>query len=489
MAPSSPSRPSIATTNASSPAPTRPSRPWPMRSAPRTSRPRRVHINVAAHSALVEPILGEFREQFERLTLNPPKRPFLSNLTGDWITDDGATDPEYWVRHLRSTVQFCDGISRLLEDPERIFLEVGPGQVLSTLTPARTSGVGAGHDVIATIKHPQEAASDTDFLLGAVGRFWLGGGKLDWAAFAGAPRRRVPLPTYPFERSRHWIDAVPYAASERALPAPAAEAARAPAQIVAPPAAEVTFATRHERILAQLKSIVCKLSGLPIERVDAHATFLELGFDSLFLTQANAAFKKAFKLKMTTRQLIETTPVLDAPRRLPRQGAACRRRDRRGRGAGRHIWGGAERGRRGPDPGRRQPGSAHHQEGGPGRPHRRAGRLYRRADRHDGGAHAQGQGRDPDLPLGAGRPAHRPGLPFALEGDGLSGAVRPGEGLQDLGRRRQRVHRPGLRLRRDLPGPPAAVRGRGREGPDRPARWPSARSRCWPARSPPWSAN
>ncbi|MFI4950950.1 MAG: aminotransferase class III-fold pyridoxal phosphate-dependent enzyme, partial [Caulobacterales bacterium] len=272
---------------------------------------RRVHINVAAHSALVEPILDEFREQFQRLTLNKPQRPFLSNLTGDWITDDEATDPDYWVRHLRSTVLFADGVSRLLEDPERIFLEVGPGQVLSTLT-RQNAMRGPGHDVIATIRHPQESGPDTNFLLGALGRFWLAGGKLDWAAFAGAARRRIPLPSYPFERTRHWIDAVPYAAADRSLPAPSVAGPAPTESLAAAPAADLSPATRHERILAQLKAIICKLSGLPVDRIDAHATFLELGFDSLFLTQANAAFKKTFKLRMTTRQLMETTPVLDA---------------------------------------------------------------------------------------------------------------------------------------------------------------------------------
>ena len=273
---------------------------------------RRVHINVAAHSTLVEPILGEFGDQLRRITLNAPTRPFLSNLTGDWITEAEATDPDYWVRHLRGTVRFADGMARLLEEPERTFLEIGPGQVLSTLT-RQNARRGAGHDVIATLRHPQETKSDTDFLLEAAAKFWLAGGTFDEAAFAGAGRRRTPLPTYPFERTRHWIDAVPFAANDQAAATPAAVAA--PARIEAPAAAtlvEAEPAARRERILAQLKAIICRLSGLPIERVDAHATFLELGFDSLFLTQANAAFKKAFKVKLSTRQLIETTPVLDA---------------------------------------------------------------------------------------------------------------------------------------------------------------------------------
>ena len=272
---------------------------------------RRVHINVAAHSTLVEPILGEFGDELRRVTLNAPTRPFLSNLTGDWITDAQATDPDYWVSHLRSTVRFADGVAKLLEDPSQIFLEIGPGQVLSTLT-RQNSRRGAGHDVIATLRHPQETRADSEFLLEALAKFWLAGGIFDETGFAGAERRRTPLPTYPFERTRHWIDAIPFGAVEPAIQ-PAAAAARAAARLEAPEeVVEAEPATRRERILAQLKAIICKLSGLPIERIDAHATFLELGFDSLFLTQANAAFKKAFKIRLSTRQLIETTPVLDA---------------------------------------------------------------------------------------------------------------------------------------------------------------------------------
>jgi amino acid adenylation domain-containing protein len=272
---------------------------------------RPIHINVAAHSSLVEPILEEFRDQVQRVALHKPALAFLSNLTGDWITDEQATDPEYWVHHLRSTVLFSEGISRLLADPERIFLEMGPGQVLSTLTRQHALR-DAGHAVIATIRHPQETSSDTNFLLAALGRYWLAGGKLDGAVLAGGARRRVPLlPTYPFDRTRHWVDAVPFAANDQGGPAPIVK----PDTLVnapAAPAVEATPATRRERVLSELKEIVSKLSGLPVDHIDPHATFLELGFDSLFLTQANAAFKKAFKVHLTTRQLIETTPVLDA---------------------------------------------------------------------------------------------------------------------------------------------------------------------------------
>ena len=271
---------------------------------------KRVNINVAGHSAMLDPILDEFRAEVRKLTLNPPRLRFLSNLTGDWISADQATDPEYWVRHLRWTVRFCDGLSKLFDDPERIFLEIGPGQTLAALT-RQNARRGPFHDVIATIRHPQESTPDTDFLLSAAGKFWLSGGTFDPAALIGGPRRRVPLPTYPFERTRLWIEALPYDAVS-ATPGVTRDEPPPPEVARSDHAAEPEFATRHEHILAQLTAIVCRLSGLPSDRVDPHATFLELGFDSLFLTQANAAFKKAFNVRLTTRQLIESTPGLDA---------------------------------------------------------------------------------------------------------------------------------------------------------------------------------
>ncbi len=235
-----------------------------------------------------------------------------------------------------------------------------------------------------------------------------------------------------------------------------------PAAAPSAPEPDVEPATRRERILAQLTAIICKLSGLPADRVDPHATFLELGFDSLFLTQANAAFRAAFKIRLTTRQLIETTPVLNAlagyldetlpadaeigqVERLATGAAARQQRKRQRRGAG---------------PLRGQPRPARRQEGEHGRAHARAGTLYRRPDRHDDPAHAESQGRDPGLARRPGRPPHRPGLPLALEGDGLSGPLRPGEGLPNLGRRRQRVHRSGQWLRRNLPRPSTGLRRR-----------------------------
>lgn len=166
---------------------------------------RRIHINVAAHSAMLEPILQEFGAFVRGISLSAPKMPFVSNVTGTWITDRDATDPSYWVRHLRQTVRFADGVGELLADARRVLLEVGPGRTLATLA-RQHSARQASHGIYPSMRHPDEAVSDVAFALGALGRLWTHGVEVNWRALHGEERRlRIPLPTYPFERQRHWI--------------------------------------------------------------------------------------------------------------------------------------------------------------------------------------------------------------------------------------------------------------------------------------------
>jgi acyl transferase domain-containing protein/thioesterase domain-containing protein len=164
----------------------------------------RVHIAVAAHSSMLEPILADFLRVCERVRYAPPRVPFISNLTGAWITPAEATDPQYWVRHLRQTVRFGDGLHALHASGQTVLLEVGPGRTLCSL--ARAAQLGAV--AVPTLRHPNEVASDVEFLLGAIGKVWESGGAVRLSALhAGTRRRRVPLPTYPFEPHRFWLDA------------------------------------------------------------------------------------------------------------------------------------------------------------------------------------------------------------------------------------------------------------------------------------------
>lgn len=168
---------------------------------------RRLHTSHAFHSAMMDPILEPFTERVRRVTLNPPHIPCVSNVTGTWLTTEEATDPGYWARHLRQTVRFAEGIQQLMKDPDQILLEVGPGRTLTTLV-TRHPSKATGQVVLASIRHPQDPqSSDVAFLLTTLGKLWLVGAQVDWAGFHVHERRlRVPLPTYPFERERYWIE-------------------------------------------------------------------------------------------------------------------------------------------------------------------------------------------------------------------------------------------------------------------------------------------
>ena len=172
----------------------------------------RLHTSHAFHSAMMDPILEPYRQRLQAVKLGPPRLPYVSNLTGTWITEAEATSPAYWVRHLRETVRFAEGIQALWAEPERALVEVGPGNTLGTLA-RQQAPRGAQPAIVCSLRHPREEEGDLAFLLAALGRLWLAGARLNAAGFfAGEKRRRIELPAYPFERERYWIEPDPHAA-------------------------------------------------------------------------------------------------------------------------------------------------------------------------------------------------------------------------------------------------------------------------------------
>ncbi|MCQ4163605.1 type I polyketide synthase [Tahibacter harae] len=171
---------------------------------------RAVHTAQAFHSSLMDEVAGAFRGIFDGIVLSAPARPYLSNVSGDYIRAEDAVDPDYWVRHMRGTVRFAAGVDCLAADTvrlrgNRVYLEIGPGPTLAGLL--RKHAAIAPRSVVTTLRHAQETQSDTHTLCKALGQLWLAGVGLDWAALHGdGTRRRVPLPTYPFQRQRFWIE-------------------------------------------------------------------------------------------------------------------------------------------------------------------------------------------------------------------------------------------------------------------------------------------
>jgi acyl transferase domain-containing protein len=166
---------------------------------------RELKTSHAFHSAMMDPILAEFEAEVRRVPRNKPQIPIVSSLYGRLATDEEWTDPGYWSAQLRHTVRFADAVSTLLNQPEMALLEVGPGQTLTTLARQNPAKQASQTTIYSSPRTCKE--SETAEFLSAAGQLWLAGVEIDWRALhSGAVRRRVPLPTYPFERKRHWIE-------------------------------------------------------------------------------------------------------------------------------------------------------------------------------------------------------------------------------------------------------------------------------------------
>lgn len=160
----------------------------------------------AFHTSMMEPALRQFADLLSGMRLYPPQIEMISNVTGDWLTAEEATDPDYWVRHLRQTVKFGPGLARILELPDPILLEIGPG---STLTRLARQQLPEGARAFASLPDAGQDQNDAEHALMALGRLWTAGVDIDWQRLhRGAKRRRIALPTYPFERTSYWIPPV-----------------------------------------------------------------------------------------------------------------------------------------------------------------------------------------------------------------------------------------------------------------------------------------
>ncbi|HYF17977.1 MAG TPA: SDR family oxidoreductase [Ramlibacter sp.] len=167
---------------------------------------RRLHINVAAHSRLLQPILDRFRAGVSRIPLAEPAIPFISNLSGSWADAALLSDPDYWVRHLREPVRYADGLAKVLElGADTVLLEVGPGQGMCAL--ARQNLQGQSRTVLPSTCKPQEAGADLSLMLTSLGALWTRGYAPEWTVVrGGGTPRRISLPTYAFDHQRYWVE-------------------------------------------------------------------------------------------------------------------------------------------------------------------------------------------------------------------------------------------------------------------------------------------
>ncbi|ADU38495.1 type I polyketide synthase [Variovorax paradoxus] len=177
--------------------------------------PRRLLVSIASHSAMTESIVAELQQVVASVPRSAPRIPFISNVTGKPITAQQAVDPAYWGQHLRGTVRFADGMAELLRVQGRVLLEVGPGETLAGLARQHPLADSAAA-ILSSQAHPQKQAQNERQMASVIGQLWCAGVDIDWAAcHPGRQARRVPLPTYPFQRRSYWTD-MPEAGSEAA---------------------------------------------------------------------------------------------------------------------------------------------------------------------------------------------------------------------------------------------------------------------------------
>ena len=174
----------------------------------RGASPRKLRVSCASHSALMDDAARQLVDFLRDIPMSAPSARVISNVTGDWLTDADACDPEYWGRHLRGVVHFTQGLARLAATVDGPLLEVGPGGGLLSLARAGQDAP-EGRLLIPAMRHPKDTSDDMWGLLSALAALWEVGVEPDWTGGADRDMRRVPLPTYPFQRRRYWIDASP----------------------------------------------------------------------------------------------------------------------------------------------------------------------------------------------------------------------------------------------------------------------------------------
>jgi acyl transferase domain-containing protein len=278
----------------------------------------RLHTSHAFHSAMMAPLVAPFTERVQHITLNPPQIPYLSNVSGTWITAEEATDPGYWARHIRQTVRFADNVQQLLQDPSQILLEVGPGRTLSTLVHLHPDK-NPEQVVLTSLRHPQDDQPDVAFVLTTLGKLWLAGGTVDWAAFAAhEQRQRVPLPTYPFERRRYWIGtprhgAAPGNTTRQSLSIineldqedePLSDAAATVSTLVAP------RNWKEEEIAAVWKKF------LGLQHIGIHQSFFELGGSSFTAGQLVVELSQKLQTEVSLQELLNAPTIAELAERI-----------------------------------------------------------------------------------------------------------------------------------------------------------------------------
>jgi phthiocerol/phenolphthiocerol synthesis type-I polyketide synthase E len=268
---------------------------------------RYLHTSHAFHSHMMEPILAPFTLAVKKVNLKAPQIPYLSNVTGTWITAEQATNPHYWAQHLRHEVRFADGLQQLLKQPEQILLEIGPGRTLTTLAKQNPDKTPE-QIVLSSLRHHQDEHSDVAFLLRTLGKLWLAGVQVNWSEFfVHEQRQRLPLPTYPFERQRYWIDAPGIGQPTQFSSSENTQLTQKREPIHLRPNLHNAYVAPTNEVQRSLTEIWQQFLG--IGNIGIHDDFFELGGDSLQAVQLLSQLSETFQTSLSPHSLLQAPTI------------------------------------------------------------------------------------------------------------------------------------------------------------------------------------
>lgn len=259
----------------------------------------------AFHSYMMDDVVVPFEEVVRTISLNEPLIPIASSVTGEWLQPAEATNPHYWAKHLRMPVLFGRAVQKLMDESYGLFLELGPGKSVATL--ARQQAAGKNITAISSIEKEETHLRSDHAILKALGQLWLHGVTPDWSAFYRDERRKklFDLPTYAFDKQEYWVDAI----VKEAVHSTSVAASENDDQQEVKESLQTV--SKKEQLITKIKEILENASGIDVSAAVPGMSFIQIGLDSLSLTQVSLMLKKQFAVSVTFRQLNEELSTIE----------------------------------------------------------------------------------------------------------------------------------------------------------------------------------
>jgi acyl transferase domain-containing protein len=295
----------------------------------------KINNSHAVHSGLMQEIRKEFEHSVKEIKLNNPRIPYISNVSGHWITGEAAANPGYWGHHLCTTVRFSAGINQLLKEEHSVFIEIGPGRVLSNLVRLHMEANKDNNKKtrqkkipVNLVRHQQENEADDSFLLNKMGHLWLYGIEINWVEFyPGEKRYRIPLPTYSFAKKRFKVEGSRFKAVsdlllrseaetvpgkfQRLTPSSMPEHKPGPGHELPPEMTSDEYDEEYEAPRNELEERIAAMwqQALGYKKISVYDNFFRLNGDSLTATQLISQLQDMYGVEVSMRDFFQEPTI------------------------------------------------------------------------------------------------------------------------------------------------------------------------------------